>query len=116
MASGDQDAIKALKSGVSEEVCIRAVQLDNGAGIGVDVSNLDALTEHPWRQLGAALLDVGTAAAAAVGGQALMQASNSDDDSSSQTAGRDTIQATVDGRNNPINVGDQSSETTTTAE
>jgi hypothetical protein len=31
--------------------------MDGGAGIGIDISNLDALTEQPLLQIGAALLD-----------------------------------------------------------
>jgi len=47
MASGDEAAIKAVKLG------------DNGAGIGIDISNLDALTEQPFTQFLAALADAG---------------------------------------------------------
>jgi len=57
-ALNDKDAIKAINMGVAPVDAIRAVRLDNnGVGIGVDISNLDALTQHPLRQLGSALLD-----------------------------------------------------------
>jgi len=56
-ASGDKDAIRAVNLGVAPVEAIRAIKIDNGVGISVDISNLDALTEHPLRQLGAALLD-----------------------------------------------------------
>jgi len=112
MSSGDQGAIKALRSGVREDVCIRAVELDGGAGIGLDVGNLDALTEHPWRQLGAALLDAGMTYGAYLGAQALLD-SNDDSEPVNQTVGRDVIQVQVDGQNNTVNVGDQTTTTTT---
>lgn len=43
--SGDDAAIKAIRLG------------DNGAGIGIDISNLDAILERPLLQIGAALTD-----------------------------------------------------------
>jgi len=117
MASGDQGAIKALRSGVREDVCIRAVEIDGGAGIGVDVSNLDALTEHPWRQLGAAVLDAGMAAGAYIGGKALIDSANNSD-ASNQTAGRDVVTVNINGKDNDVDVGDRTTivttETTTT--
>jgi len=45
MAAGDEGAIRAINLG------------EGAAGIGFDVSNLDALGEHPWLQLGAAVID-----------------------------------------------------------
>lgn len=44
-----------------EEIgAIRAAQLSGGgAGVGVDLSSLNALTLHPVRQLGAAAVDAG---------------------------------------------------------
>ena len=116
LASGDQDAIKALRSGVREDVCIRAVTLDGGAGVGVDVSNLDALTEHPWRQLGAAILDAGMTAGAVVGGKALVDSINNSDESNN-TAGRDIVTVNINGKDNDVDVGDRTittTETTTT--
>jgi len=70
---------------------IRAVQVDNGAGIGVDVSNLAALTEHPWRQLGAAIVDAGLIYGAYMGADALAEAGN-DNDTENHSAGGDLIQ------------------------
>lgn len=46
IASGDEAAIKAWRSG-------------DAAGIGVDVLATEALAKHPIRQLGAAVLDAG---------------------------------------------------------
>ena len=43
--SGDDVAIKAIRLG------------DNGVGVGIDISNLDAILERPLLQIGAALSD-----------------------------------------------------------
>jgi len=111
-ASGNRVGIRALQNGASEESAIKAVALDNGAGIGVDVSNWSALSQHPVRQLGAAILDAGMTYGAYLGGKALIDSNNSEP--TSQTAGRDIIQVVVDGRNNTVNVGDKTDTTTTT--
>jgi hypothetical protein len=56
--SGDEAAINALGKGIPAERAIKAVRIgEDGVGVGVDVSNMEALTRHPWRQAGAALLD-----------------------------------------------------------
>ena len=47
VARGDEAAIRAVKLG------------DNGAGIGVDITRLDTVTEQPWSQFLAALADAG---------------------------------------------------------
>lgn len=56
-ASGDSNAIRALDMGVSPSVAIKAVQLDGGAGIGIDVTHWEALKANPLRQTAAALGD-----------------------------------------------------------
>ncbi len=44
----------------TNEAAIRAVRLSGGAvGVGVDVTKMEVLMKHPFRQLGAAVLDVG---------------------------------------------------------
>lgn len=49
-----------LKSSQQEVRAIKATQLSGGgAGIGIDVSALEAITVHPWLQLGAAVADAG---------------------------------------------------------
>lgn len=49
-----------LKSSQQEVRAIKATQLSGGgAGIGIDVSALEAITVHPWLQLGAAAVDAG---------------------------------------------------------
>jgi len=46
------------KALASDNISIRAVPLgDDGVGIGVDVGNMEVLSESPWMQLGAAILD-----------------------------------------------------------
>ncbi|MFH0907183.1 MAG: hypothetical protein V1929_00270 [bacterium] len=48
-----------MKSSEQEVRAIKATQLDGGAGIGIDISAVQALTEHPFLQLGAAVVDAG---------------------------------------------------------
>jgi hypothetical protein len=44
-----------------EQRAIRAAELNGGGvGIGIDISSLDVLSERPFLQLGAAVLDVGS--------------------------------------------------------
>jgi len=57
LASGDERAMNALKAGVPPKQAIRAVDISNGVGIGIDLAATDIITEHPWLQAGAALLD-----------------------------------------------------------
>jgi hypothetical protein len=85
MASGNDSAIKALRMG------------DDSVGIGINVLAIDTLKEHPWRQLGAAILDVGLVYAAREGVDAL---SNSGDGSSSSAD--TTIE--VSGDNNSVSI------------
>lgn len=47
VARGDEAAIKAVRLG------------DDGVGLGIDISNWEALKERPWLQAGAAILDFG---------------------------------------------------------
>ena len=44
---------------VARENAIRAIQLDNGAAIGIDVSNLEGIKEAGWKAALAAILDAG---------------------------------------------------------
>ena len=109
-ASGDQKAIRAMENGVAPQSAIRAVKLDgDGVGIGLDISNLQALTLHPVRQVGAALLDAG-ALYGAYKGVTSMNSGNSGD--SQQTAGRDNTTVTINGDGNKVSTGDKTSTTT----
>ena|ERR1035437_3471789 len=92
------------REAVNDRVCamnnsaIRGVALNNGGGIGVDVSNWSAITNHPWRQIGAALLDAGTAYTAYKGAQQLLS-------SSGQSASPPTVNVTIGGgQNNVVNI------------
>jgi uncharacterized protein YceK len=111
LASGNRTGIRMVQAGVSEDAAIRAVALEGGAGIGVDVANLDALSQHPIRQFGAALLDAGTAFGAYLGGRALVNSGNGNN-TPNQTAGRDINVITITGKGN--NVGDKTTTATTT--
>jgi hypothetical protein len=92
VASGDQNAIKAFA-------------IDGGAGIGVDVGNLQALKKHPFRQLGAAAVDAASVYGAYLGFEKLADTINND---SSDT----TI--TINGDHNVINVKSDNNTTTIT--
>ena len=112
-ASGDKNAIRMIQNGADGDVAIRAVAMDNGgAGIGIDISNWRALSKHPVRQVGAAVLDAGMAYGAYLGVQSLTDSSH-DNGNSSQSAGRDNNDVTVNGDGNNVHVGDT---TTTSAE
>jgi len=95
---------KALASG--DEAAIRAVQLGDGVGVGIDVSNIEALTERPWLQLGAAVLDAVSLYAANEGIKALNDDGDTivEDNTPSNASGGDTIIVTGDG--NTVNTGD----------
>jgi hypothetical protein len=108
-ASGDSRAIKAVNLGIPATSAIRAVKLDgDGIGIGLDVSNLQALSLHPFRQVGAAVLDAGMLYGAYVGIDSL----NSSKDSGNNTVGGD--QTSINGDGNTVNVR-TSDESTTSA-
>lgn len=86
-ASGDQNAIKNIRMGVSGENAIRAMRIgDDGVGIGIDVSNWQALTKHPVRQIGAAIVDAAMMYGAYEGVKSLSDSGN-DDDKSNYSAG-----------------------------
>jgi hypothetical protein len=109
-ASGNQRAMSLLTAGASEDTAIRAVALDNGgAGIGLDVSNMQALGKHPFRQIGAAILDAGMLYGGYVGVKSLNDSSSNDND---KNAGRDNNDININGSGNNVNVGDQTSNET----
>lgn len=57
LASGNKAATDAMRMGVSPQSALKVIPLEGGAGLMLDITALDALSEHPWRQLGAAILD-----------------------------------------------------------
>jgi len=106
-ASGDEHAIRMLQRGYSCDDAIRAVKIgeEDGVGVAVDVSVTEALAQHPWRQVGAALLDLATMYGAYEGARALQKSSNKDDD------GDDiTVNTTGDGNSTTVVNGDGNSD------
>jgi hypothetical protein len=83
---------------------IRAVQLDGGAGIGVDIGAIDTLMQHPIRQTLAALLDAGTLYAAIEGIDSLNGSDKEDNTTYNATSG-DSVDITINGENNTVNIG-----------
>jgi hypothetical protein len=110
IASGNNNAIKALDMGVAPAAAIKAVRLGDGAGIGIDVTNWEAIMNHPVRQIGAAIGDAGLiyATSELIDEIDSNNRSSSSSSSSSTTSGGDTININGDG-----NTVDTSSTTTT---
>ena len=97
---------KAILS--NNATAIRAVQLSNGGvGIGIDVSNLEALTEQPLLQAGAAVADAALMWGAYEGVKSITDNSSH---SSTTTSGRDNVN--VNGNGNTVNVGNSKTDTT----
>jgi len=102
---------KALASG--NEAAVKAIRLgDDGVGVGIDVTNLEALTERPWLQLGAALLD----AAIVYGTKEAVDSLNSKEDDSNN-AGAGSVNISVSGSDDTtINVNTERDTTTTSTD
>jgi hypothetical protein len=87
----------------NNQAAIRAIDLGEGAvGIGIDINNLEALTEHPWKQLGAALLDLASFYGAYKGAEKLNDPNKSTTNPS--TTPDNTKDFNITGNNNVINV------------
>jgi hypothetical protein len=99
-----------------DDAAIKAIRLGDGAGIGIDVTNIDAIMEEPLLQLGAALLD----AAIIYGGYEGIRALNDDDDDDGGERNvhinGDNNNVTVEGDNNGNGSGDDNSNHSTTGE
>ena len=79
----------------NDQNAIRAIQLgDNGVGVGIDVSNLQALMENPLLQLGAALGDAAMIYAGYKGVDSL-NSSESEDKTPSSTITGDRNNVTI---------------------
>lgn len=89
---------KAIAKG--DEKAIRAVQLGEGVGVGIDVSNWEALSEQPLLQFGAALLD----AAMIYGGYKGVESLN-DDDKKDKNVNTTTVGVNGDNNNTTVVVG-----------
>jgi hypothetical protein len=71
---------------------------DNGAQVGVDLSMIDVLKSHPFRSIGAALLDIGT-------GYLIYQYTENNDSHDTTSSGDNGTTIVVSGDNNTINNG-----------
>lgn len=87
-----------------DQVAIRAVQLgSDGVGVGIELTNWEALKEQPWKQLGAALWD----AVCIYLGKKEIDSKNDDNDNPS------SMTMTVNGdRNNITFINGQNNTTT----
>ena len=103
LTSGNTESINALRLGVPPQAALQAFRvqpLGNGEGnlqgaiLGVDIANLDVFIEHPWRTIGAALLD---GASAYVTYLLAEEVDDDDDDSSDSSEPTYTINITVEG-------------------
>ena len=94
VASGDAVAIKAVRMG------------DNGMAVGIDVSNLSALTEQPILQFGAAILDALILYGSYEGIQSLRDNNSDNSDKNSMTISGDRNDVnitTINGDDNDSN-------------
>ena len=86
------------------DVAIKAIELGNGgAGIGIDVTALDSLTEQPFMQFMAAILDAGII----YGGYRGVEAA------SGSSSGKGDTSTTINGDRNTVTVVNGDSSTTT---
>lgn len=94
-------ARKAILS--NNERAIRAVQLgDGGVGLGIDLANLEVLTEQPFLQLGAAALDA-AALYGAYEGIRSITSNNSNKENENNTTGNGNSTVNVEsGDNSPV--------------
>ena len=90
---------RAFASG--DAVAIKAVTMGDGVGLAINVSEMDALLKHPWRQLGAALLDVGLVYGTSEGVKSLNNSDGEKDGVVINTVGN--------GNNTTVNTGDNNS-------
>lgn len=59
-AGAKEQAMRIAKAR-NDQAAIQVIALGGSAvGVGIDVGSWDVIAAHPWRSLGAALLDVGT--------------------------------------------------------
>lgn len=103
----------ASRSEVNERRAIRAVQLEDGAGIGVDLLSLDTLGEHPIRQILAAIGDLGVLYGAYQGIQSLTSSSSKSSESGNSSDNGGTT-VTVNGSGNTVNIGNTTTKNETT--
>jgi len=112
-ASGDKTAIRLVNSGVPAERAIFAVPLgkgDNenfGVGLALDLTAMDAVAQHPWRQLAAGVADAAAGFAIYYGVEQYTDNSNdssTDSQTGNGTGDGDVNNVIVDGDGNTVNV------------
>jgi hypothetical protein len=85
---------------MGDEVAIKATRLgSDGVGIGIDVTNWEALRERPLLQFGAAVIDAGLI----YGGYEGIRALNDDNDGGGNDGSGTTVNLS-DSNNNTINI------------
>jgi hypothetical protein len=82
MASGDINAIQMVDQGIPARRAIQAIQDPGVYGLAINLSALDVLKQHPWQQLGAAIVDAGIAYGAYLAVDSLGSDGDSSDTSS----------------------------------
>jgi len=92
----------------NDQYAIKAVQLNNGVGLGIDLNHWQVLSVQPFKQLGAALLDAGMIYGGYKGIEYLVNRT----ENNSET--HDT-QITTTGDNNNVTVINGASNTTDTS-
>ena len=108
MASGNKDAVDAIKMGVPAEDAIRAIPIAGGVGVGVNLLDWQTLSKNPMRQLGAAALD----AAWMYGAYQLTQSGN---DNTSKNTTYNVNTASSDHTTVTINQNETTTTSTTTS-
>lgn len=99
-AAGDEAAIRAIRMG------------GDGVGIGIDVSNLEALSERPFLQFGAACLDALLMYGAYEGVRAL----DGDDGDDSSSSSGDSVSISVTGSSDTTITVENNTTTTDTTD
>jgi len=99
----------------NNQPAIQAIRLgDNGVGLGINVLSLEAITEQPLKQLGAALGDAALIWAGYEGvryaGDQLNGSDSKDAPSNSSDNGGHTTSVVVNGDNNNVDTGNSEEE------
>jgi hypothetical protein len=110
LASGDKDAIQMVNQGLPVKRAIRAIEDPGMFGIAIDLTAMDVITKHPWRQLGAAILD---AVLAYCGYLVVDELGSSGDKSDTSSDSRDTNVTITNSEGVDININGDTSNTTT---
>jgi len=109
MASGNEDAIKALEMGISEKKIISAVPIEKGVALKISIQPgmMEVLTKNGLRQTGAAILDAGTIYAIAQATKSNSDTTNNDNSTTNNTTNNNS----TNGNNSPIINGNDNNST-----